>query len=236
MAIADISGAPQELTSSRTGAGTRQNPANQRIVDALRASILTGTLEPGERIRQEELAEQFHISRIPVREALKRLESEGLVTLRANSGAWVAKIDIDEFIDTYKIRERVEGLAIRESACNLTDTQIEEIDVLRLEIETADNVESFLELDRAFHLLTYSGARSATLLTMIERFWNTTQHYRRAFAKSLSSNTMWIIYAEHRLLVEALRRRDAGDSERTLYGHIRRTRIELTERHNAGST
>src|SRR5262245_26158964 len=82
--------------------------AGQRVTDRIRDLILSGELAPGSRIRQEALAEKFGTSRIPVREALRRLESEGLVILVPNSSAWVAKLDLRECIEIYRIRERIE--------------------------------------------------------------------------------------------------------------------------------
>ncbi|QKC98347.1 GntR family transcriptional regulator [Mesorhizobium sp. NZP2298] len=206
------------------------NLLGHRVATALRKSILGGQLAPGSRIRQEDLAQQFGVSRIPVREALRQLESDGLVVLRANSGAWVAKIDLPEFIEIYKIRERLEPLAIRESLRNLSDEQIRHLNELREQINHSQSVEEFLQLDREFHLLSYAGANMTTLREMIERFWNTTQHYRRAFTQGAGNEGTWIIHAEHRLLTEALKRRDEDEAERILLGHIRRTRLELTKR------
>lgn len=203
---------------------------SERVAHTLRDAILSGRLQPGSRIRQEELASQFEVSRIPVREALRQLESDGLVTLRANSGAWVAKLDIKEFLEIYKIRERLEPLALRESVPHLSEDQIARLDELRELMSSSRHVEEFLQLDREFHLLTYAGAGMANLMEMIEKFWNTTQHYRRMFTENARQEARWIIHAEHRLLVEALRRRDEDEAERILLGHIRRTRLDLTRR------
>ncbi|PSS60539.1 GntR family transcriptional regulator [Ensifer sp. NM-2] len=214
------------------GVESESSLLSRKVVEAIRNEILSGRLEPGSRIRQEELAHQFEVSRIPVREALRQLESDGLVTLRANSGAWVAKLNVQEFIEIYKIRERLEPLALRESVPHLTDDQIARLDELRAAMAEDTNVEDFLQMDREFHLLTYSGARMTNLIDMIERFWNTTQHYRRMFTENASHERRWIIHAEHRLLVEALRRRDQDEAERILLGHIRRTRLDLVSRIN----
>jgi DNA-binding GntR family transcriptional regulator len=89
---------------------------------------------------------------------------------------------------------------------------------------------SFLALDREFHLLTYSGCRIDPLTSMVTRLWNSTQHYRRAFMALSGSRRMWVVHSEHRLLLDAIQRRDTVDAERYLSGHIRRTRIEL-DRH-----
>jgi DNA-binding GntR family transcriptional regulator len=73
------------------------------------------------------------------------------------------------------------------------------------------------------------------MIRLVERFWNTTQHYRRAYIDLVWSDLRWIIFSEHRLMMEAIRRRDAEEAGRMLYGHIRRTRLEL-ERRNAFQT
>ena len=95
-----------------------------RIADEIRIAVLRGEMRPGMRIRQELLAAKFGASRIPVREALKQLENEGLVVLAPNRGAWIADVNSEESIEVYKIREVVEPLAILESVPYLTDADI----------------------------------------------------------------------------------------------------------------
>jgi DNA-binding GntR family transcriptional regulator len=204
--------------------------ASRRIARDLRTSILEGTLAPGARIYQEEIADKFGASRLPVREAFRILESEGLVMLVPNSGAWVSKLNLKECVEIYKIRERIEPLALSESIGGLSAETITRIEALALEIENGEDIESFLKLDREFHLLTYQASQMPSLNAMVERFWNTTQQYRRAYTKLLGSEKRWIINYEHRLLVEAIKRRDGEEAERVLHGHIRRTRKEL-EKH-----
>lgn len=201
--------------------------ASQRIADGLRDDILRGVLQPGQRIRQENVAEQFGASRAPVREALRILESQGLIQLRANSGAWVSKLDIAECQAVYKMRERLEPLALGESIMNLDDDDLRRIDDLQTQIEGSTDQDRFLALDREMHLLCYAGNPIADLNRMVERFWNTTQAYRRAFVRMSGPERMWVVNAEHRLLIDAIRRRDIDDGERFLVAHIRRTRLAL---------
>ena len=202
--------------------------ASHRVAAYLRAEIIGGQLPPGERIMQEELAARFGSSRLPVREALRILESEGLVTLRSNSGAWVAQLDRQECLDVYKIRECVEPLAIAESMPNLRNTDIQRLEVIQAEIDHGTDVERFLALDRELHLLTYSGCRIEPLNAMVERFWNTTQHYRRAYTTAIGRDRRWMINAEHRLLIEAIKQVDVEGAKTVVWSHIRRTRLELT--------
>ncbi|MFJ5260047.1 GntR family transcriptional regulator [Streptomyces sp. NPDC088387] len=202
--------------------------ASQRVADTLRKQILLGDLRPGARIMQEDVAEAFGSSRLPVREALRILESEGLVVLKANSGAWVSKMDLAECQATYKLRERVEPLALSESIPNLTSDDFHRLDEIQREIESNSDVDRFLSLDRELHLITYSGCSIEQLLSMVRRFWNTTQHYRRAYAHLIDPTGRELINFEHRLIIEAIKRGDPVDAERFLAGHIRRTRLALS--------
>lgn len=220
------------MAGRRTSGGTEGNGAalaSGRVTDALRDAILSGRLRPGSRVRQEELAEEYGISRIPVREALRQLESEGLVILVPNSGAWISKLDRAECIEIYKIRERLEPLALSESSANLSPETLARLEDLVSRIEAADGIDEFLQLDREFHLLSYEGARMPQLAQMIHKFWNTTQQYRRAFAASVGKAGMTAVHHEHRLILEALKRHDGEQAGLILYGHIRRTRLQLEQ-------
>lgn len=204
--------------------------AGHRIASTLRASILHGDRVPGERIRQEVLAAEFGSSRIPVREALRLLQADGLVTLVPNSGAWVASLSRQECAEVYQVRERLEPLLLRMSLPNLDDDAVRRLDGLATSMEINTDVETFIRLDREFHLLTYSAADSMLISGMIDKLWNTTQHYRRSFMRLVGVSGSAITHMEHHLLVDAIRRRDPDDAERLLLSHIRRTRLEL-ERH-----
>ena len=201
--------------------------ASHRIADRLREQILSGALAPGARIRQEEVASALGASRLPVREALRILQSQGLVEIRANSGAWVSQMDLDECQVTYKMRERLEPLALAESIPNLTPETLEQLDQLQERIEANNDLAEFLRLDRQLHLLTYAGNPYRELGELIERLWNTTQPYRRAYVQRSGHHRDWVINAEHRLLLDAIRRSDTQEAERILAGHIRRTRLAL---------
>jgi DNA-binding GntR family transcriptional regulator len=208
--------------------------ASRRVADHLRAAILGGAIGPGERVRQEDVAQQLGASRIPVREALRMLEAEGLVEHEANKGARVPRLSGHEVDVMYRMRERLEPLAIAESIPNLDDADLRRLEELQERIEAlppgslTDGVGRFLELDREFHLLTYGGCRIEQLTGTVVRLWNSTQHYRRAFMRITGPGRMWVVNAEHRLVLDAVQRRDDVDAGRFVAGHIRRTRIELS--------
>lgn len=206
----------------------RDGDAGARIADSIRAGIVGGDYPPGMRIRQEDLAARFGASRIPVRQALQQLEYEGLVTVVANAGAWVSRLTLAECEEVYQMRERLEPLLLRYSAPALDDAAIEDLSRLahRISVVGADT-DAFLVLDREFHLASYAGAQTAQLGDLIQKLWNTTAPYRRAYVRSWAHESRRIAYEEHHLIVAALRDGDVEEAERVLAGHIRRTRRQL---------
>jgi DNA-binding GntR family transcriptional regulator len=216
------------IDSAVSDTGYRDNVASHRIADSLRTAILGGRYQPGERIRQEDVAARSGASRIPVREALRMLAAEGLVTLVANSGAWVTRLTMAECAEIYQIRERLEPLLLRTSMPFLGEAAIGRLAGLAEAMEApGTSVDAFMRADREFHLSSYAGAAPGETSQIIHRMWNTTQHYRREFTKRAATDGLSVTHLEHRLLLDCVRRRDADDAERVLVTHIRRTRLEL---------
>ena len=201
--------------------------AAEQVAADLRRRILAGEILPGERIRQEEVAERFGVSRLPVREALRMLEAEGLTELETKKSARVPLLDMHQVALMYQMREKLEPLALTESIPNLTDAQIDRLDELQARIAKDNDLQHFLDLDRELHLLSYAGCDSDQLIGAVTRLWNSTQYYRRAFMTVTGPQRRWVVNAEHSLLLDAIRRRDIVDAEHFSCVHIRRTRIEL---------
>jgi DNA-binding GntR family transcriptional regulator len=215
-----------ELAESGVGA------ASARVADHLRRAILSGEIVPGEWIRQEEVAERLGSSRLPVREALRILEAEGLTEHEPRRGARVPSLTMHEVDVIYRMREQLEQLAISESIPHLTPAHVRQLEEIQEQIEAHSieggaDVATFLELDRQFHLISYTGCAIDQLTSSVVRLWNSTAHYRRTFVTLSGPGRQWVINAEHRLLLDALVRGDVTDAERVVAGHIRRTRIEL---------
>src|SRR5690606_756008 len=168
---------------------------------------------------------RYGASRVPVREALRILEAEGLVTLVANTGAWVTQLSLAECEELYQVRERIEPLLLRFSMPGLSAEKIAELHRLADAMERGTDVEEFLRLDRDFHWLSYSGADTIVLGETVQRLWNATQHYRRAFTRLFTTEADRAVHLEHQLLAHAIERGDADEAERVLFGHIRRTRL-----------
>lgn len=222
----------QALADSRqTGPHAREphEPLTQRVARHLREAILNGDLKHGVPLRQEAVAQELGVSRIPVREALRQLESEGLVVIRPHSGARVATLDFDECTEIYKIRERLEPLAISESIGNLTEEQKQEAVRAAKEVESlTSDLKAWLRADRRFHLACYAGVTTPRLLRMIVDFWNTTQRYRRILLETFSEEDFAITHVEHGLIVNAVLSGNCRAAEELIRIHIERSRLRLT--------
>lgn len=216
------------ISAARTHAGrARLGDAGTRIADLIREGIISGHFAPGTRVRQEDLAERFGSSRVPVREALRQLEYEGLVTVVANTGAWVSQLTLAECEEIYQMRERLEPLLLGMSAQSPHDADLALLSDLAHRITLADDVDAFLALDREFHWATYAGAHTVQLGELVQKLWNTTAPYRRAYVARWTTDLRRIANEEHHLMLTSLKEGDVEEAERILASHIRRTRRQL---------
>lgn len=211
---------------------SEQSPvASQRVADVVAERILTGQLKPGDRIKQDELASELNLSRIPVRDALRILETRGLVSLRANAGARVASLTVRDMELSYQIREMLEPMLLAESIPHLTDHDFAEMREIKARLERVSDADDYMPLARDFHWTAFRGHQVPLLAQIVERLWDTTHHYRRAYAVVVLQNAelMEVMRAERDLLFGAITRREADLAPRILAAHIRRTHIGLLE-------
>lgn len=138
----------------------------QHLAKALRVSIVSGELSPGAPLRQEELARRYETSRIPVREALRLLQAQGLVHLEPNKGAVVAPLDAAELRENIEMREAAEVLALRTALPHLSNAQIDEAAAIQDEIESSD-VSQYGRLNKSFHMTLYGPCDRPRLLEHI---------------------------------------------------------------------
>lgn len=171
--------------SVRSSAIAHRN-VHEAVVDGIRDKILSGQLKPGDWLRQDELAEAFGVSTMPVREALRQLQAEGLVTLHRRRGAAVASLSVAELEEIYRIREALETLAVHWAAENLERIPIENLDFLLGEIEAAearfDDVDRRLHLVREFFFTIFQASERGHLLRMLSSLWDLSHQYRRYFS------------------------------------------------------
>ena len=199
------------------------------VADQIRTMILDHRFKPNEPLLQDKIAQELGTSRIPVREALRLLENEGLVVIRSHSSARGAQMDFAECVEIYKIRQRIEPLALQESIAHLSNAQIENVISLAESLAAPDSIGAvWLERDRLFHLGTYAGITSPRLLNLITNYWNSTQHYRRAVVSTFTELDHQIAFCEHTLLVDAVKTQNADIGEDILRIHIARAGRRLS--------
>ncbi len=198
----------------------------------LRRAILDGALAPGAVLSQVRLAAEFGISRTPLREALSRLESEGLITSDFNRRVRVSELDLDDFDQIYAIRMGLEPVGIRATVGDLTEVEgaglHAEVENMDAAIERSD-MDAFRAHHRAFHLglTARAGERIGRLL---EDMWDHSERYRLAYLHydmdrhgSALTDRLRTSQIEHRAILDAALAGDVDDCVRREVGHLART-------------
>lgn len=192
-----------------------------QVFEKLRQAIITGELEPGERLVERTLAEQLGVSRTPVREAIRMLELEGLITFLPKLGAVVAQVSDSEVLEIYQIRSVLEGLAARLAAKNITPDDAKKLMTTLANIDQAAEQQDLTKLEQEhqqFNDIIYQAADSPRLYSMI----TTLVDHVRCYAKVGYSQPGRIMAAnqEHRLLAEAITSNDSSLAENIAREHI----------------
>ncbi len=203
---------------------------HESAADRIRELILTRRLEPGERLNQSRLAEQLGISRTPVREALQKLASEGLVTFSPYRGATVAEFSPSELDDIYSIRIALEGYCARLAAPQITDEQLDQLEALfgqmMVEYERGDRWQ-LLAVNREFYAVLYAIPNRPSLYNLTMKYLDMANLYRR-MALAQESYFRRIIEGHDELLA-SLRERDSEGVERVLRAQMEEIREMLQE-------
>lgn len=192
--------------------------AQELVLTALRKAILSGVLGPGARLRQEELAEVFGTSRIPVREALRALEYEGLVASVPHRGFTVTALDADDVEEVYDLRILLESEAVRLALPLLTDEDLEELEVLFKAMQEAKAPDEQLAARERFYIRLYSVTGRPRLVGLIVRL-------RQEVARVLRWATIQHSSSIHEHFFEAVRVGDADRAVAHLSSHYRRVAV-----------
>jgi DNA-binding GntR family transcriptional regulator len=208
-----VDGGGEERPAPRT---TRNYVSKSDMVtDALRELITDGQLSPGTPLRQRQLAEQFDVSYTPVREALRRLESEGLVVTDVHRGASVARAESEELEENYRILAALESLAGSLAVSKMTDDDMAEIEDLYQQVAACDPDDHWLaELNRRFHFRVYECARSPMLLLLMRLLWRSFPRGPQAGRPHAES------VEQHAHLLTALKRRDEEQVAAVIRDHV----------------
>ncbi len=192
--------------------------------ERIREAILRGTLLPGSRIDQNQLAQELNTSLIPVREALKKLESEGFVQIIPRRGAFVVDISLTDLEHLYEARQLIEGQVAYEAASHLTDADTARLSKLAIELQEAlnrDDYDDFTRLNHEFHFVLYNAPGNKYLSEMIAGLWELAERYRYRYMFVRDQHDM--INAEHQAILDAALVRNAELLRTAIERHIQQT-------------
>lgn len=198
------------------------------VQDRVREAILNQTLRPGERIDQVKLAEELQVSMAPLREALKDLEAEGLVTIYPRRGAFVTEMSADDLDKLYFARALIEGETIFHAVPRLTQDALERLERVVSSMRQAtrdEDVSTYIGLNRQFHLEIYSALDNPHLLLVIQNLWKRSELYR--YHLMAATHDTERVHREHEEILDACYRRDQAAAREVAVRHIRHTQEEL---------
>lgn len=211
-------------------------PQGNSAYNALLNEIRSGTLLPGERLREIELSERLGVSRTPVREAIRQLEADGLVTHVPRQGATVRSLDYAEVMELYEMRAVLEGTAAHLAARAASDIELEELEVLNERLAEAGTGPDAVRINGIFHATLLDAAKNRFLTKSMLSL-------QKALlilgpSQLLDSDRAEAAVAEHRRIVVALKNRDGAVAETEMRAHIQaaqRMRIRALQERNRKS-
>ena len=188
----------------------RRVTAQDTVLGALREDIRAGRLAPGDQVVQEALAERYGVSRVPLREALKTLETEGQVVYHPHRGYFIAELSVADLMEVYRLREILEAEAIRAAVPLLGDDDVDTLAEMALDIDEAAERGDLTEVtarNRRFHFALYDAAGMPRLSRLLRQLWEATEAYRSLYFQEPVNRKR--VAKEHAAMVKALRARDA---------------------------
>ena len=203
-------------------------PLRDVVFNTLRKAILRGELKPGERLMEIQLANKLGVSRTPIREAIRKLELEGLVLMIPRKGAEVAEITIKDLEDVLEVRAALEELAVCDACENITEEQIlalkEAADNFQAALESDDLVKC-AETDMAFHEIIYSATNNKRLLQILNNLREQMYRYRVEYLKD--ENNYPTLMKEHKDIVEGLVRKNKTQVTETMHQHVKNQAVAV---------
>ena len=199
----------------------QHKPLRELVYEELRLLIMTGKIKPGTRMMEIDLAESMGVSRTPVREAIRQLEKDGLVTIEPRKGAYVSDISPEDLDNMLVVREPLEGLATYLATQFMSDEEIEEIVAVNDEYEAAlrdGDREKLINTDTLFHNLITKGSHNQYLIDILQDLQEQVLRFRYIYFKS--NKRAEDVVNEHRMILNALKARNTEEARRFSVEHI----------------
>ena len=198
-------------------------PLREIVYEELKMQILTGKITPGMRMMEVELAESRGVSRTPIREAIKKLEQEGLVTVEPRKGAYASQISVKDMVDILEVRQDMEGLAAHMAAYRMTPKQMKELESISVGYNKAveeGNMADMIKYDTDFHNLIVESCNNSILTMMINQLQELLLRFRYVYYDNIKRAEK--MPSEHSMIMEAIKdgRSDAARASAEM--HIER--------------
>ncbi|OPX45790.1 HTH-type transcriptional regulator LutR [Ruminiclostridium hungatei] len=196
-------------------------PLREVIFNSLREAIIIGELRPGERLMEVQLADKMGVSRTPVREAIRKLELEGLVDMIPRKGAHVAELSVKDIMDVLEVRASLDGLATALAAERITDDELKELKHINIQFSQyidKENLNGSIKKDAEFHDIIYRASRNDKLITILNNLREQVQRFRVIYLKDYSSPKNLI--KEHNDIFDAINSRAIESSRSLAKSHI----------------
>lgn len=205
--------------ADNSAAGRPETGQGRDAYERLIAEIRTGALRPGDRLTETELAERLGISRTPVREAIRLLETDGLVEHQPRAGARIRRLDLAEVTELYEMRAVLEGTAARFAARAAYDSELAELRAINAEMAAASgNPERLYHANRQFHGILLNAARNRFLWRSVEAVQKTLLILGRSTMEE--ADRAQAAVAEHAAILDALQTHDGDAAEAAMRRHI----------------
>ena len=203
-------------------------PLRDVVFNTLRQAILKGELKPGERLMEIALAERLGVSRTPIREAMRKLEQEGLVVMIPRRGAQVANITEKDLNDVLEVRIALENVAIEKACARMTEEEMRRLWLAAKEFEhtiAEGNLVKLAEADVAFHEVIYQASDNKRLIQVLNNMREQIYRYRVEYLKE--GETRDVLVKEHEELTKAIRERDVERAKQLSFQHIENQRMAI---------
>ncbi|WP_299763640.1 GntR family transcriptional regulator [Ramlibacter sp.] len=195
--------------------------SSSAVIQLLRQSLDRGRWSPGAPLRQEEIAAELGVSRVPVREALFQLQAEGLVQVVPNKGVYVRRLSAANLSELFRLRRLLEGDVLGDAVPLHTAASLNRLETVQAAIDKARTVADWLAGDREFHEALYAPADRPETMATIRRLRFIVDRFYFARLKPGTRAQGW--HEEHHALIRAVRRRDAKAAARLLAAHLEET-------------
>ena len=216
---------PKPLSTIQVNGPIPAAQARSIIESSLREAILDGRLPSGTAVRQQELADLFGVSRMPVREALRQLEAQSLLTVVQHKGAVVAPLITCNAVETYALRSVLEGFALRLSIPLLDDNDLAMAAQYIEQLEGQTSYAEIARLNRLFHMSLYHKAPNAKLLDLIERELNEEERFLRFHLSSMGLGKL--TQDDHRAMLDAAKAKDIDQAVLLLETHLEKASVTM---------